>query len=205
MDWGYRDLLLGSPLDRRGIGNVHEARRRAAKARAIAARRHRQYALASLSADASVDALKLRRRREEGCVSGPASIAVVEDDDGFRPALVGLLSSLGYSACGFPSAEELIASHLESSYDCIITDIHLAGMSGIDLKCQLSDRGLRVPVIMITARSDPGLEGRAAASGAVCLLRKPFESSALVEHLERALGAASGPAGGAPSGISDRD
>jgi len=127
--------------------------------------------------------------REEGCVSRAASIAVVEDDDSFRPALVGLLSSLGYSACGFPTAEELIASDPQSSYDCIITDIHLTGMSGIDLKCQLSNRGVRVPVIMITARSDPGLEGRAAASGAVCLLRKPFESSALVEHLERALGA----------------
>ncbi len=120
-------------------------------------------------------------------VSRAPLIAVIDDDDSFRPALVESLSSLGYGVRGFSSAEELIASGPESSYDCIITDIHLAGMSGIDLKSQLTRRGVDLPVIMITGRSDPTLEGRAAASGAICLLRKPFESSALVEHLEKAL------------------
>jgi FixJ family two-component response regulator len=120
-------------------------------------------------------------------VSRAPLIAVIDDDDSFRPALVESLSSLGYGVRGFPSAEELIASGPESSYDCIITDVHLAGMSGIDLKSQLTRRGVNVPVIMITGRSDPTLEDRAAASGAICLLRKPFESIALVVHLERVL------------------
>jgi two-component system response regulator FixJ len=62
-------------------------------------------------------------------------------------------------------------------------------MSGIDLKSQLTRRGVNVPVIMITGRSDPTLEIKAAAGGAVGLLRKPFESSTLVAHLERVLGA----------------
>jgi FixJ family two-component response regulator len=122
-------------------------------------------------------------------VPGTSLVAVIDDDDSFRPALVESLSSLGYEVRGFSSAEELIASGPESSYDCIISDIHLNGMSGIDLKSHLTRRGINVPIIMITGRSDPTLEGRATASGAICLLRKPFESSALVEHLERALSA----------------
>ncbi len=187
MVWGCRDFLCEQALSPCTHIARCEAQKWAPKARAIAARRHWQDALASFS---EVTLCNSGEEPQRGtCVSRPASIAVVEDDESFRPALVGLLSSLGYSACGFPSAEELIASDPKSSYDCIITDIHLTGMSGIDLKCQLTDRGVRVPVIMITARSDPGLEGKAAASGAVCLLRKPFESGALVEHLERALAA----------------
>jgi FixJ family two-component response regulator len=122
-------------------------------------------------------------------VSRPLLIAVVDDDESFRPALVESLSSLGYGVRDFPSAEDLVASGSETLYDCIITDIHLAGMSGIDLKSQLTRRGVNVPVIMITGRSDPSLEIKAAAGGAVGLLRKPFESSTLVAHLERALGA----------------
>lgn len=114
-------------------------------------------------------------------------IAVIDDDDSFRPALAESLSSLGYGVTVFPSAEELIAARPDSFYDCIITDIHLAGMSGIDLKSQLAKRGINVPVIMITGRSDPTLEDRAAASGAICLLRKPFQTGALVAFLESAL------------------
>jgi FixJ family two-component response regulator len=120
-------------------------------------------------------------------VSRPPLIAVIDDDESFRPALVDSLSSLGYCVRDFPSAEELIASSPELFYDCIITDIHLTGMSGIDLKKHLADRGADIPVIMITGRSDPSLEGEAAASGAICLLRKPFGSNALVERLECAL------------------
>ena len=122
-------------------------------------------------------------------MSRPPLIAVVDDDESFRPALVESLSSLGYGVRDFPSAEDLVASGSEMSYDCIITDIHLTGMSGIDLKSQLTRRGVNVPVIMITGRSDPTLEVKAAAGGAVGLLRKPFESSTLVAHLERVLGA----------------
>jgi FixJ family two-component response regulator len=120
-------------------------------------------------------------------VSKKPLIAVIDDDESFRPALIESLSSLGYGVRDFPSAEDFIASGREGSYDCIVTDVHLTGMSGIDLKKKLTSRGIDVPVIMITARPDPGLEGRAVATGAVCLLRKPFESAALINCLERAL------------------
>jgi FixJ family two-component response regulator len=120
-------------------------------------------------------------------VSGESLIAVIDDDEPFRTALVESLCSLGYRACEFASAEEFLAASGESSCDCVITDIHMPGMSGLDLQRLLMARDWRTPVIMITARGDPGLEARVAASGAVCLLKKPFGADALIGCLERAL------------------
>jgi FixJ family two-component response regulator len=120
-------------------------------------------------------------------VSRELLIAVIDDDEPFRIALVESLGSLGYGVRGFASAEEFFAADGEGACDCVITDIHMPGMSGLDLKRQLMARDCRVPVIMTTARMEPGLEARAAAGGAVCLLRKPFEANALIGCLERAL------------------
>jgi FixJ family two-component response regulator len=120
-------------------------------------------------------------------VSSKHLVAVIDDDDAFRTALVESLDSLGYVARAYASADEFVAGNGESTSDCIVTDIHMPGMSGIDLKLLLSARGSKTPVIMITARSDAGLEARALATGAICLLRKPFESRALSACLEKAL------------------
>ena len=114
-------------------------------------------------------------------------IAVVEDDKSFRAALIDSLSSLGYGARGFASAEEFIAGDGTERYDCVITDIQLPGMSGFDLVRRLLSHRSSVPVIMITAHEVPGLEASAAAIGAVCLLQKPFKAGALTHCLERAL------------------
>jgi FixJ family two-component response regulator len=114
-------------------------------------------------------------------------VAVIDDDEPFRAALVESIGLLGYGARGFASAEEFVASGGERSCDCVVTDIHMSGMSGFDLKRLLMSRDSKVPVIMITARQEPGLEARAAAAGAVCLLRKPFQSSVLIGCLDRAL------------------
>jgi FixJ family two-component response regulator len=114
-------------------------------------------------------------------------VAVIDDDDPFRAALVESLCSMGYGVRGFASAEEFVAARGESSCDCLITDIHMPGMSGLDLIRLLMARDSKVPVIMITARAEPGLEARALASGAICLLRKPFEAEALVGFLDKAL------------------
>jgi len=122
-------------------------------------------------------------------VSKELLVAVIDDDEPFRTALVESLASLGYRAGGFASAEEFLAADARSSYDCVITDIHMPGMSGLDLKQLLTARHSKVPVIVITAHSEQGLEAKAAAIGAVCLLRKPFESKALIRCLEKALGA----------------
>ena len=120
-------------------------------------------------------------------MSGEFIISVIDDDESFRTALVGLLHSLGYEAQGFTSAVEFINSGEEGSCDCIITDFCMPKMSGLDLIQLLTARGSTVPVIMVTGRPEPGLEAKAAAGGAICLLMKPFEDDALIGYLERAL------------------
>ena len=114
-------------------------------------------------------------------------VAVIDDDEPFRTALIESLDSLGYGVRGFASAEEFVATDGEKSCDCVITDIHMPGMSGFDLNRLLMSRESKVPVIMITARAEPGLEAKAAAAGVVCLLRKPFEFDSLTGCLDRAL------------------
>ena len=120
-------------------------------------------------------------------MSKELAVAVIDDDEPFRAALIESLLSLGYGARGFASAEEFIALEGEVSCDCVITDVHMPGMSGFDLKKVLTARDSGVPVIMITARAEANLEARAVASGAICLLRKPFRASALLDCLHRAL------------------
>ena len=114
-------------------------------------------------------------------------IAVIDDDAPFRAALVESLLSLEYKAKGFTSAEEFILEDRQVACNCVITDIHMPGMSGLDLKRRLTNLGSAVPVIMITARTESDLEARAVASGAVCLLRKPFDIEALLKCLKKAL------------------
>ena len=120
-------------------------------------------------------------------MSGEFTISVIDDDESFRTALVGLLRMLGYEAKGFASAVEFINNGGEGSCDCIITDINMSGMSGFDLIQLLIARGSTVPIIMVTGRPEPGLEAKVAASGAICLLMKPFEEDALIDYLEKAL------------------
>jgi len=115
-------------------------------------------------------------------------ISVIDDDDSLRAAVVGLLRSHGYRAEGYSTGEAFLVA--APGPDCIVTDIHMPGISGIDLKDELVRRGDTTPVIMITARSDAGLEGRARASGAACFLRKPFDAGDLVQCIESALGGA---------------
>jgi FixJ family two-component response regulator len=120
-------------------------------------------------------------------VSRECIISVIDDDESFRTALVRLLRSLGYAAQGFASAVEFINSGEEGSCDCIITDFCMPSMSGLDLIQHLIARGSTVPVIVVTGRPEPGLEARATAGGAVCLLMKPFEDDDLIGSLEIAL------------------
>ena len=115
------------------------------------------------------------------------SIAVIDDDESFRLALIGSLRSLGYGARGFASADEFLAGDGQGTSDCIITDLHMPGMSGLDLVRQLTAQASTLPIIMVTGRPEPGLEVKATAGGAVCLLRKPFETDVLVGCLEKAL------------------
>ncbi|WP_340115596.1 response regulator [Pelagibius sp. 7325] len=114
-------------------------------------------------------------------------IAVIDDDESFRMALVESLCSLGFGARGFASAEDFITWEADAECNCVITDIHMSGMSGLDLGRLLTGRRCGVPVVMVTARSDVSIDARAATNGAICLLRKPFKTEALIDCLEKAL------------------
>jgi len=115
------------------------------------------------------------------------AIAVIDDDESFRVALVESLSSLGYETSGYESAEEYLDVTANGSIDCVVTDVHMPGMSGLDLTKHLAAVGTTTPIILITARSDASLEAKAAAAGAVCLLRKPFEIDGLIKRIEEAV------------------
>jgi FixJ family two-component response regulator len=119
-------------------------------------------------------------------VSRDLEIAVIDDDESFRIALVESLSSLGYGTSGYASAEDYVRVVPGKQFDCIVTDIHMPGMSGLELMKHLTARDSTIPVILITARSDSNVEAKAAAAGAVCLLRKPFEINELIECIEGA-------------------
>ena len=114
-------------------------------------------------------------------------ISVVDDDAAVRDMLVSLVRSLGYDARAFPSAEEFLASDDFGRFTCTITDIYMPGMNGFELKERLDERNSSLPVIMITAHTEPYLEERAISSGALCLLRKPFEVEVLISCIERAM------------------
>ena len=114
-------------------------------------------------------------------------ISIIDDDNSLLSAIVRLVRSAGYDAQGFASAEAFLGCAAAANFACIITDIQLPGMSGIELKHHLAARQISTPVIMITARNEAGLEDKALASGAVCFFRKPFDTGALIGCLETAL------------------
>jgi FixJ family two-component response regulator len=114
-------------------------------------------------------------------------IAVIDDDDSFRVAMEGLLRSMGYKTLAFSSAETFLASPDGERADCILSDIQMPGMSGIELKQRLDEQHRLAPVIMVTARTEPTIRQQAIQSGAACLLRKPFEMQTLVDCLGRVL------------------
>lgn len=121
------------------------------------------------------------------CVFTELSITVVDDDDSFRVAIVEALRSLGYAVRGFASGEEFFAANGAESIDCVITDLHMRGMSGLDLIRQLPVQGFAVPAIVITGRPEPGLEAKVLAAGAIGLLTKPFETDSLIQCIGKAL------------------
>ncbi|MEA1676871.1 response regulator transcription factor [Nitrospirillum sp. BR 11163] len=119
--------------------------------------------------------------------SAKALISIVEDDPSLQTALVRLVRSLGYNARGFLSAEDFLAADVMADCSCVITDVQMPGMNGIDLAGVITRHNNAVPVIVITARPDNDLEQAARAQGAACFLKKPVDTQQLVRCLERAL------------------
>jgi len=114
-------------------------------------------------------------------------IAVVDDDELMRDALRGLLKEAGVPACLFASAEELLESGQHYQAACLIADIRLPGMSGLDLQARLNADRIAIPIIFITAHGDEQLRIQALRSGAVEFLAKPFDDEVLLDHVRAAL------------------
>jgi FixJ family two-component response regulator len=116
-----------------------------------------------------------------------AIISIIDDDLATRSALAALMRAKGFDVKAYESAEDFLEAGAQETSQCIITDIQMPGLSGIELKQRLNDGKCTIPVIMITARAENRLHALAVESGAFCLLRKPFKSHALLECVERAL------------------
>jgi FixJ family two-component response regulator len=123
---------------------------------------------------------------KSGSVTSPL-VSIIDDDEALCLSLVDLLHSVGYRVEPYGSAEAFLASSNLLSLDCILSDIHMPGMSGLDLLRTLRERGLATPVILITALPDKHLDDEAIALGARCLLRKPFRANCLLACVQRSL------------------
>ena len=114
-------------------------------------------------------------------------ISIIDDDASVREAVQRFLRALGYVAHAFASADEFLRWSQVTDNSCLIMDVKMPGMSGIELQRQLQIQGCQVPIIFITSVEDESIRTQALNSGAVSFLTKPFEIRTLIKHLEEAL------------------
>jgi FixJ family two-component response regulator len=115
-------------------------------------------------------------------------ISIVDDDESICLAIESLVSSLGFDVRTFPSAEAFLAWRDRHETACVISDVQMPDMSGLELQRQLIADGDRTPIMFITAFANDRIRAQAMRAGAVCFLLKPFTASALIEGLQKALG-----------------
>jgi FixJ family two-component response regulator len=114
-------------------------------------------------------------------------ISIIDDDASVRVATNRLIRSLGHIAHTFASADEFLRSSQLDDTSCIIADVQMPGMSGIELQSLLLAQGRRLPMIFITAFPEESARTKALNAGAVCFLSKPFDARTLIGHLDAVL------------------
>jgi FixJ family two-component response regulator len=114
-------------------------------------------------------------------------VAIVDDDELMRSALQGMLKSVGLPSKAFASAEDFLKSGQQHEISCLIADIRMPGMSGLELQAQLNAEHCRIPTIFITAHGDTKMRMQALRGGAVEFLAKPFDDEVLLESVRAAL------------------
>jgi FixJ family two-component response regulator len=114
-------------------------------------------------------------------------ISVVDDDESIRVATKNLVRSLGFNVRTFASAEDFLLSDCLRGTSCVIADVHMPGLNGVELQSLLKARGHHIPIIFITAFPEERIRSRALRSGAVGFISKPFHAQALIECIDTAL------------------
>jgi FixJ family two-component response regulator len=120
-------------------------------------------------------------------LSKAPTISIIDDDPSVRVATDGLVRSLGYRAATFASAEEYLQSDCMSDMSCVIADIHMPRLSGVELQSLLIARGSRTPMIFVTAFPEERIRKQVLEAGAIGFLSKPFDEELLIQHLQTAL------------------
>jgi FixJ family two-component response regulator len=120
-------------------------------------------------------------------VAGDKMVAVVDDDESFRAAVQRLLRSASFTVRSFRSAEDFLEGVQQDEFGCLIADIRMPGMSGLDLQARLNADKRPIPIIFITAHGDEKMRLQAMRDGAVKFLAKPFDDSVLLESVRTAL------------------
>jgi FixJ family two-component response regulator len=121
-------------------------------------------------------------------VSIKPTISIVDDDALVREAIRRLIKSVGMNAQAYASAEDFLSSNHAQDTSCLILDVQMSGMSGLELQQRLADSGYRIPIIFISAHSNGQIREQALGAGAVDFLFKPFSEEALVDAVHAALG-----------------
>jgi FixJ family two-component response regulator len=120
-------------------------------------------------------------------MSDTVLISIVDDDPHFRESMHKLVALLGYCVEAFPSAADFLASDLLSETACLITDVHMPGMTGVELHGRLIKLGYAIPTILITAYTDEVVRDQALRDGVICYLSKPVDDQDLERCIRLAL------------------
>jgi FixJ family two-component response regulator len=115
------------------------------------------------------------------------AVCIIDDDESVRVATTCLVRSLGHAVRTFASGEEFLNSPYVEDAECMIVDVNMPRMSGLELQSRLREKGLAPPIIFITAYPEERARARALEAGAICYLDKPFDSATLIECLDLAL------------------
>jgi len=125
------------------------------------------------------------------CLSNVQIVSIIDDDASVRAAMEALVRSVGFVAFAFESAEDFLRSPRVDDSACLITDVQMPGMSGLDLQNRLIAQGSHIPIIFITAFPEQDIRSRAQAAGAIAFLEKPFDGETMINLLRTALAARS--------------
>jgi CheY-like chemotaxis protein len=141
------------------------------------------------------DAMVQSPRQGRIALSKPSLVAIIDDDESVRATTGSLVRSVGYIVHAFASAEDFLRSGCLDAFSCVVADVQMSGMSGVQLQDHLRSQGYRVPFIFFTAFPDEKSRAKALAAGALCYLTKPFDADNFVQYLRSASNIHDGGAG----------